>query len=491
MKESEFHPVAGVMEKTISHPDSPTTPVRDDIDQGKYDTVAKVDALAADLDPDASDKLNPQNWPVWRKRALFFALMSSSILCDGGMTWGASLFVAQALEWNETVAKSSQSMNWGLLLQGFGGILTVPLIQYCGRYPIWFWSQLFTLASVIGATLSSTPETFVAFRSLQGLFGTIPQVIGLPIIHDMFSPEEWPRYINIWATTFLVGPFLGPALAGYLADALSWRGAFAVLAGLYGISTMIVLVLGRETYYVPNIGVLSAPTFIQSLIGQGGALAVRRPSFVKSAISTVRYIFVLPMLLVGFSVMINFTWPIGITVTVDSFIRAPPYSMGNIEAASMRFAAVIGSLTGFAVGYFFNEFMSKRIHRPSWRPETRLHGVWLPAFAMVCGLILYGLTNQYGLSWVGLAFGWWGVNIGLVGTMVAITSFVLEKYPGESTTVSAILNMWRTCGGFAVSYFQPPWITLAGVGVVFGCQAAIVAVTIVLLIVPVIWMGRK
>ena len=42
---------------------------------------------------------------------------------------------------------------------------------------------------VLGATLSNDYSTFTAFRSLQGLFGTVPQVIGLPIIHDMYRPE--------------------------------------------------------------------------------------------------------------------------------------------------------------------------------------------------------------------------------------------------------------------------------------------------------------
>ena len=40
---------------------------------------------------------------------------------------------------------------------------------------------------VLGATLSNDWSTFTAFRSLQGLFGTVPQVIGLPIIHDMYT----------------------------------------------------------------------------------------------------------------------------------------------------------------------------------------------------------------------------------------------------------------------------------------------------------------
>jgi hypothetical protein len=95
---------------------------------------AKINEIATNLDPDISDVNNPQNWPVWRKRTVFFALMTSSILCDGGMTWGASLFVAQAEEWHISLTRSSTSINWGILLQGFGGVLVVPLMEYCGRY---------------------------------------------------------------------------------------------------------------------------------------------------------------------------------------------------------------------------------------------------------------------------------------------------------------------------------------------------------------------
>lgn len=66
------------------------------------------------------------------------------------------------------------------------------------RLPVWFWTQIITMFMVLGATLSNSWGVFTIFRSLQGLFGTVPQVVGLPIIHDMYEPEEWPWMINIW-----------------------------------------------------------------------------------------------------------------------------------------------------------------------------------------------------------------------------------------------------------------------------------------------------
>lgn len=105
--------------------------------------------------------------------------------------------------------------------------------------------------------------------------------------------------INIWGTTFIVGPFLGPALAGYLGDAMNWKDAFAVLAGCYIFSTILVIVFGKETYYAPNRGVAVAPTFLQSITARGGALALYRPSISHSAKTILKYIFVWPMLLCG------------------------------------------------------------------------------------------------------------------------------------------------------------------------------------------------
>jgi hypothetical protein len=85
------------------------------------------------------------------------------------------------------------------------------------RLPVWFWTQFITMFMVLGATLSNNWAAFTLFRALQGLFGTVPQVVGLPIIHDMYHPEgwlfpplilfsrsvtkidlDWPRMINIW-----------------------------------------------------------------------------------------------------------------------------------------------------------------------------------------------------------------------------------------------------------------------------------------------------
>lgn len=121
------------------------------------------------------------------------AIRTALLIDLSAMTWGATMVVPQALEWKISTTHSATSMNYGILLQGFGGIFAVPFIEAYGRFPVWLWPQVITMFMVLGATLSNDWSTFTAFRSLQGLFGTVPQVVGLPIIHDMYDPEGKSR----------------------------------------------------------------------------------------------------------------------------------------------------------------------------------------------------------------------------------------------------------------------------------------------------------
>jgi hypothetical protein len=49
------------------------------------------------------------------------------------MTWGATLVVPQAVEWHITPQDAATSLNYGILLQGIGGLLAVPLMDALGR----------------------------------------------------------------------------------------------------------------------------------------------------------------------------------------------------------------------------------------------------------------------------------------------------------------------------------------------------------------------
>lgn len=97
-------------------------------------------------------------------------------------------------------------------------------------------------------------------------------------------------------TTFLVGPFLGPAIAGYIGAGTDWRDSFGILTALYGLSTAMVLLFGRETYYVPG---KPSGSRIGSFFGVGNTELPMLATIADRSRTLMVYIFKLPLFLTG------------------------------------------------------------------------------------------------------------------------------------------------------------------------------------------------
>jgi MFS family permease len=95
------------------------------------------------------------------------------------------LFEAQAPTFQMSIPAVGNSLSGGIFMQGWGGLVSVPLVQRYGRLPVLFWSQLLSAIVVMAAAVSPNYGSFTAFRTLQGFVNTAPQVIGLSIVHDL------------------------------------------------------------------------------------------------------------------------------------------------------------------------------------------------------------------------------------------------------------------------------------------------------------------
>jgi MFS family permease len=92
--------------------------------------------------------------------------------------------------------------------------------------------------------------------------------------HEQWTKKklERARKVNIWAFTFLLGPFLGPFISSFLLSKISWRFDMGVLAMFYGVSAIVVALFGEETLYDRQNGVkpTSGASRISLLIGIAG-----------------------------------------------------------------------------------------------------------------------------------------------------------------------------------------------------------------------------
>lgn len=198
-------------------------------------------------------------------------------------------------------------------------------------------------------------------------------------------------------TTFLIGPFIGPALAGYIGAGSNWKVSFGILTVFYGISTILIFVFGYETYFVKGRQ-CQRNSRLQSILGiKNHNLPVGRTLGYWTKLLAI-YIFKLPLLLTGIATMVNFCWPIGmlgfcshlfieiwfwscqgITVTVSTFVAEPPYLFNTVQSASLRWAPIIGGLIGthsphpmILFSFFFLERKERERMNEIWQTEQAM-----------------------------------------------------------------------------------------------------------------------
>jgi MFS family permease len=275
-------------------------------------------------------------------------------------------------------------------------------------------------------------------------------VIRSVLICFSFFFHERVRYTNLWVFCLLGGPFLGPFIAAWLIQAVSWRADYGVLAGLHGLSTILVVVLGDETLYDrhnPQKRQTGLVARVKLLIGVTGYRAQGRPSPVE-VIKDLLAIQIKPQIffLTVIYVMVLVAWVIGVNTTVSQLVLPPPYSFSASALAASWVAPMIGAVIGGLWGDWFNSWLQARYirtHSGVYVLENRLWGTYAPTIIGFTGLILYGQTLQHSMHWIGLLIAWAFIAFAMVSATTAVSAYCLDSFPNHASLVAAVINMWR------------------------------------------------
>lgn len=122
----------------------------------------------------------------------------------------------------------------GLLLVGSG------LADRFGRKRVFLLGLAgFTVSSVL-AGLSGTVDELIGARVLMGAFAACVLPPAISLIAVLYTPDERPRALAIWAAAAGVGLAVGPLLGGALVREFGWQAVFFVNVPV----TLTALVLG-------------------------------------------------------------------------------------------------------------------------------------------------------------------------------------------------------------------------------------------------------
>jgi MFS family permease len=314
------------------------------------------------------------------------------------------------------------------LLAGFGfalfySLLGIPIARLADRLnrrnivaiAFAFWSAM--------TFLCGTAQT-VAQLTLARIGVGIGESAGSPasqsIIADLFSKNERPRALGIYAIGTYLGIFLGYFIGGYINQHYGWRMAFFT-AGLPGIALAAVLWL---TISEPKRGAM-AETFTPEPIGPTLGFLASQQSFV--------------IVLIGFCL-----------TTYTNYATAawiPPFLARVHHLSSAEIGTYAGTFKGLAgmAGTLVGGLVVAQIGRSDdrwklWAPAIT-SGLAGPVFALSM------LTNDFTTMIAALAATSFLVGFHL-GPIFAIAQTVAR--PSMRALASAIIALTATCFGQGV-----------------------------------------
>jgi EmrB/QacA subfamily drug resistance transporter len=138
-----------------------------------------------------------------------------------------------------------------------------------GRKPVFIFGIIIFLVSSALCGLSQSMMQLVLFRGVQGIGGGVIVSSVFIIVGEMFPPKTRGKYMGILASMFGLSSVIGPAIGGFITDALSWRWVFYVNIPL-GIVALVMawgwLSLPRSDSGRPLIDRLGIAVFIGAVV---------------------------------------------------------------------------------------------------------------------------------------------------------------------------------------------------------------------------------
>ncbi|KAF8438828.1 MFS general substrate transporter [Boletus edulis BED1] len=448
------------------------------------------------------DPNDPQNWSDRRKALHLLIITMAAFVPDFDSAIGIAALFPLARQYGTTTGViNNLTSNWSIFLLGWGGIFYVMLMRRFGRLPVLFWSQLFSLAFLIGATFAPNLPTFAAMRCLTAFFGTCPQVTGLFVVTDIYPFHLQARKLNVWTAGFIMSPFISPFLFGFLVARVNWRWSYGIGCMYSAIVLTLIVLFLEETLYDRGKNRPVLPTSsglryrFETLIGMTGyKLAKYRASWRVVIMACLEVVWRPQFIFVMVFEAAVFGFSIGMNVTNVVFLGTPaPVGFGynqNIVAGAYA-TPMVAIVIGEVIGRFVNDWILKfsiRRNQGFFEAENRLWVCYLAMPLYLCGFLALGAGVQH-LNIAALIMGWGIAEVAVMINTVAIYAYCNDCFPRHQGEISALINLARTLGGFSVAYFQVPWATKSGALVVTGVEAAI-AIGLFLIAVPLVqWKG--
>lgn len=114
-----------------------------------------------------------------------------------------------------------------------------------------------------------------------------------------------------------------------------------------------------------------------------------------------------------------------------------------------------------------------RLSGGRWKPEYRLHALWIPGLVILpasLGLIGATLYNHY--HWAVLAVAIFFSTFGMIAVSPPTTTYLIEAIsPALASEITVGLNIYRFALAIGTTFFITPWEEAVGINWTYGIMA--------------------
>jgi len=116
---------------------------------------------------------------------------------------------------------------------------------------------LFTLGSLL-CSFAETPSQLILYRVIQGLGGGMVAPIGFAMVFRIAPPNKMGALMGMLGIPMLLGPALGPLVAGYFVEYQTWHWIFLinVPVGILAVLLALKFLPKFDTKAVPKLDIL-------------------------------------------------------------------------------------------------------------------------------------------------------------------------------------------------------------------------------------------
>ncbi|KZO98488.1 MFS general substrate transporter [Calocera viscosa TUFC12733] len=456
----------------------------------------------------AEDPNDPLQWGDFKKTMILVICSLYSFLGNSAVL-GCSVYIGI---WSEqfgvTPSTASGLISYPSLMYGFGSLILVPLYLKIGRRPVMLGSLVMFLVGLIAASQCTTFNGLMAARIIHAFGSGVCEPLPVQLVNDIFFLHERGKRIGYYTICLCLGS-TGPLYAGYmLAGGYSWRLYFYVEIAFAGALLILAFFFVEETSYkrvLPGsepqpgagrssgTGSIDAPTdekekevpaehieyaspnipkrktFLETLKPWGKIdhevsffMTMIRP-FSYYLVPAVLWVVTTYGIYIGLGALaFNYTFPLKIT--------APPYNWSQTNSGLIAVAS--------AVGYFLAApftFTSDRVAAYFTRKnggvreaEMRL-SVMLPAMLIApAGLVVFGLTAEKNLHWIGyfigVAMDQWGSYFYFSFTL----AYAIDSYYANTSEMLIAMNLGKQAISFGMGIYLLDWILEHGYAVMIA-----------------------